>query len=128
MLLTIAAGDIGKDAVTRQAGQNSVTGFSLATEERRKGEKVTTWIDVSIWGKRGEALQPHLTKGSKVTVSGRLSTREHDGRTYLQIDADNVALQGGGQPRQVAANDHRYDAPPPGSQSSSGLDDDETPF
>ena len=76
--LTIA-GNIGKDAVTRttQSG-DSVTGWSVAVEERNGQDKRTLYFDCSLWGKRGQALAQYLTKGSRVAVTGDLSTREHE--------------------------------------------------
>jgi single-strand DNA-binding protein len=64
-------------------------------EERHGQDKRTIWFDCSLWGKRGEGLAQYLTKGAKVAVSGELSTREHDGKTYLTIRADQVTLMGG---------------------------------
>ena len=74
------AGNIGRNAETRntQSG-DSVTGFSVAVEERQGQDKRTIWFDVSIWGKRGSSLAQYLTKGTRVAVAGDLSTREHDG-------------------------------------------------
>lgn len=93
------AGNIGKSAELRQAGNSQVAGFSVAVSNGR--DKDSTWFDCSLWGKRGEALAQYLTKGSKVCVTGELKTREHDGKTYLKIDANDVTLmgkpQGGGQ-------------------------------
>ena len=117
------AGNIGKDAVTRntQSG-DSVTSWSVAVEERRGQDKQTLWFDCSLWGKRGEALCQYLRKGDKVSVSGELSRREHEGKTYLTVNVSQVALQGG----------NRQDS----QQESSGYDqrpaprdlDDEIPF
>ena len=92
------AGNIGKDAETRstQVG-DTVTSFSVAVEDRQGKEKTTIWFDCSIWGKRGDSLRPYLTKGGKVAVSGDLSKREHEGKTYLTIRADQVSLMGGGE-------------------------------
>ena len=92
------AGNIGKDAETRATqGGDKVTGWTVAVEERQGQDKRTIWFDCSLWGKRGEALAPYLTKGGKVAVSGELSTREHDGRTYLTLRADQVTLLGSKQ-------------------------------
>lgn len=92
------AGSIGKDAVVRstQSGEK-VTGWSVAVEERVGQDKRTIWFDCTLWGKRGESLAPYLTKGGKVAVSGELSTREHEGKTYLTVRADQVTLLGGKQ-------------------------------
>ena len=114
------AGNVGKDAETRTTqGGDSVTSFNVAVEDRQGKEKSTLWFSCSLWGKRGESLKPYLTKGSKVAVSGDLSTREHEGKTYLQIRADQVTLMGGGQDRT-----ERQEAPP----SQRNAMDDEIPF
>lgn len=104
--ITIAGG-IGKDAVVRNTNNGEkVTGWSVAVEERNGQEKRTLWFDVTLWGKRGEVLASYLTKGTKVAVSGELSTREHEGKTYLTLRADNVTLMGGGEQRQQKRVDH----------------------
>jgi len=98
--LTIAGG-IGKDAVTRSTQDgDKVTGFSVGVSEGFGDKKRTIWFDVSMWGNRGEKLAQHLTKGSRVVVTGDLSTREHDGKTYLTLRAADVALMGGGERRE----------------------------
>lgn len=95
------AGNIGKDATVRTTqGGDKVTGWSVAIEERNGQEKRTLWFDCTLWGKRGDTLAQYLTKGTKVAVSGELSTREHEGKTYLTIRADQVTLLGGGEKRE----------------------------
>lgn len=92
------AGNIGKDAQTRTTqGGDKVTSWTVAVEERQGQDKRTIWFDCNLWGVRGEKLAEYLTKGGKVAVSGDLSTREHEGRTYLTVRADQVTLMGGGQ-------------------------------
>lgn len=107
------AGNIGKDAVTRTTqGGDKVTGWTVAVEERQGQDKRTIWFDCTLWGKRGDTLAQYLTKGSKVAVSGELSTREHEGKTYLTIRAEQVTLLGGGE--------RRDDAPAPQTASRAG--------
>jgi single-strand DNA-binding protein len=89
------AGRLTKDAETREAGSDKVTSFSV--DDRTGKEKSTLFFDASMWGKRGEAVQPYLTKGSSVAVSGELGTREHNGKTYLTVRVDHLTLQGGKQ-------------------------------
>jgi single-strand DNA-binding protein len=92
------AGNIGKDAELRSTqGGDKVAGFSVAVESREGKEKTTIWFDVSIWGKRAEALSQYLIKGIRVAVSGDLGKREYEGKTYLTVKADQVTLLGGGQ-------------------------------
>ena len=90
------AGGITKDAEIRSTqGGDKVTGFSVAVSDGFGDAKRTMYFDCTLWGKRGESLAQYLTKGSKVCVSGELSTREHNGKTYLTIRAEQVTLMGG---------------------------------
>jgi single-strand DNA-binding protein len=89
------AGRLTKDAENRTAGSDNVTGFSVAVDDRQGKEKSTLFFDCNLWGKRGESLSQYLTKGSSVTVSGDLGTREHNGKTYLTVRVADVTLQGG---------------------------------
>ena len=91
------AGRLTRDAENRQAGSDNVTGFSVAVDDRQGREKSTLFFDCSIWGKRGESLSQYLLKGTSVSVSGDLSKREHDGKTYLTIRVSDVTLLGGGK-------------------------------
>lgn len=94
MLRVFLAGNLGKDAELREAGETVVCSFSVATNRKVKGEKVTTWVRCSLWGARGEGLAQYLTKGQKVAVTGELSTREYDGKFYVECRVDEVTLLG----------------------------------
>jgi single-strand DNA-binding protein len=96
------AGRLTRDAENRTAGSDNVTGFSVAVDDRQGKEKSTLFFDCNLWGKRGESLSQYLTKGSSVTVSGDLSTREHNGKTYLTVRVADVTLQGGKPERSDA--------------------------
>lgn len=99
------AGRLTRDAVTREAGSDKVTGFAVAVDDRSGKEKATLFFDCSLWGKRGESLAQYLTKGSSVTVSGDFGTREYEGKTYFTVRVNDVTLQGGksegGQARET---------------------------
>lgn len=116
------AGNIGKDAEVRSTqGGDKVTGWTVAVEDRTGKEKSTIWFDCTLWGKRGESLAQYLTKGSKVCVSGELSKREHDGKTYLTIRAEQVTLMGG---KPEGQREERREDPP----AQRNAMDDEIPF
>lgn len=89
------AGRLTRDAVTREAGSDKVTGFAVAVDDRSSKDKATLFFDCSLWGKRGESLAQYLTKGSSVTVSGDFGTREYEGKTYFTVRVNDVTLQGG---------------------------------
>lgn len=128
-------GNLGRDAEVRQAGSSTVCGFSVAMTSGYGDKKQTVWIDCSIWGKQAEGQLPsYLKKGQQVAVSGELSTREHEGKTYLQLRVNTIDLIGkrdeGGQAapqqRQAAPVQHQAPAQPAGAAHASY--DDDIPF
>lgn len=113
------AGRLTRDAVTREAGSDKVTGFAVAVDDRSGKEKAALFFDCSLWGKRGESLAQYLTKGSSVTVSGDFGTREYEGKTYFTVRVNDVTLQGGKSDNAgQATGGYNPDNPPP-SQSAS---------
>ena len=58
-----------RDAVLRQtpSGQ-SVCSMAVAYDIGYGENKKPQYLDLSLWGKRGESLAPYLTKGSQVFV------------------------------------------------------------
>jgi len=95
MIIVTIAGALGKDAEVKSTqGGDQLCTFSLAGSVGFGDRKQTIWFDVTKWGKGADQLAKMLLKGTKVTVSGELSQREYDGKTYLQVRADHVALQG----------------------------------
>ncbi len=123
------AGRLGRDAeIKTTQGGTPVCRFSVAADRKRGGEKVTTWYDVSLFGKRGEVLCQYLRKGTTVCVVGDLEARTYeakDGSTRLALGivADDVSLLGGGQRDEQRDAESRsggsYDRPAP----SGGFDD-----
>ena len=76
-------GNLGKDPEMRYtANGTAMTRFSVAVgrtyqvDGERKEE--TEWFNVVAWNKLAELVQAHLTKGRKVYVEGRQSTRSWD--------------------------------------------------
>ena len=95
MLRVTVAGRLGRDPQLRRAGDTDVCGFAVAADVGFGDRKQTYWVDVSKWGKGAEGLSRILRKGTAVAVIGELTTREHDGKTYLQCRADDVTILGG---------------------------------
>ncbi len=95
MLKVIIAGRLGRDAQHKRTPSGTdLCSFSVAADVGYGDKKQTYWVDVTKWGKGTEGLAGILRKGSAVAVSGELTTREHDGKTYLQCNADSVTIQG----------------------------------
>jgi len=100
MILTLA-GTIGRDAELRRTqGGDPVAGFSVAVDngkDKNGNKRESTWVDCSLWGKRGEGLCQYLTKGTRVAITGRPTTREHNGKAYQGVSINEITLMGGGQ-------------------------------
>ena len=73
------------------------------------------WVDVTVFGKRGEALKRYLSKGTNVCVQGRLrqSKWEKDGQKHsrLEVIADNVTFSGGAKRDDVPDEVYDDDCP-----------------
>lgn len=118
----IIAGTVGRDAELRRTqGGDPVLGFSVAVDngkDRDGNKRDATWYDASLWGKRAEALERHITKGLRVTLEGRPTAREHNGKVYLGISVNDLTFQGGGEQRSAGGYDNSgYGA---GGQPSNG--------
>lgn len=122
MNVLVVSGNIGKDAVVRKAGGQSVAGFSVAMKSGYGDKAQTIWLDCSLWGKQAESgLVQYLKKGQFVVLSGELGTREHEGKTYLTLRVNDVTLggksdQSNQQPQQQAQQPYNYNQQPPTSQ------------
>ena len=136
MELLMIAGTVGRDAELRNTqGGDAVLGFSVAVDQgkdRNGNKRDAKWYDCSVWGKRATALQGHITKGTKLTLTGRPTAREHNGKAYLGISVDQLTFQGGSQRQsgQDSGYGAGYDAQRPADNGGtygaggSGLDDD----
>ncbi len=124
------AGNVTKDAELRETqGNNKVAGFSIAVNGYTSGEKTVNYFDVSVWGKRGEAVMQFAKKGAKMCVSGEFGTREHNGRTYLTVNASDFTPMGGAQPSSGDSGGGYSQSGGYGGGPSTGGDmDDEIPF
>ena len=117
-------GGVGKDPETRttQNGKQ-VTGVSLAVDDGWGDNKRTLWFDCAVWGKRGEVISQHIKKGDKLCVTGELSTREHEGKTYLTVNVSDFSFAGKSQ--QSSDTGGGYGS---GGTPNSNDMDDEIPF
>lgn len=129
-------GNLGGDVKVNSTGGSTVANFSVAVKSGFGDKAQTMWIACALWGKQAESkLIDYLTKGQQVAITGELSTREHDGKTYLQVRVSTIHLVGGksegGQqqaPRQQQQAPQRHQQAT--SQQSPGFDDelDSIPF
>ena len=73
-------GNITRDPELRQTqGGTSVLTIGVAVNDRRKNQQTGEWedypnfIDCTIFGNRATGVAPHLEKGMKVAIEGKLN-------------------------------------------------------
>lgn len=90
----IIVGRLGRDPEMRytNTGQ-AVTTFSVATDRKftasdDQQKRVTTWFNVTVWGKQAENCNTFLQKGQMVLVEGSLRADEQSGgpRVFQRSD------------------------------------------
>ena len=137
MQVLIIAGNVGKDAVLRRTQNgDAVLSWTLAVDNGKDAQgnrRDSTWYDCSLWGKRAEALERHITKGSKLTLQGTPTGRAHEGKAYLGIRVQELTFMGGNQRNDNQHQGHGgYDQSPPGygggQTGPGGFDDPYIPF
>lgn len=125
MIHATIAGRLGQDA--RKIDTQDGASFSVATVHGYGESKVTTWVDVTLWGKRGATLLDRgmLPKGAAVVVRGELwAETGKNGKTYIKMRADEVQLIGG---REGGSAAPAY-APPAAPVAAAPVDPDDLPF
>jgi single-strand DNA-binding protein len=125
--LTVSGG-ITRDAEIKylQNG-DAVCSFSVADSEGR--DKPTIFWSCSLFNKRAEALAQYITKGSKVTVVGRVTERTYidkngQERKAMDVRVNDIALQGkpGGSHDEPVRETKRQ------VSSGGGVTDEDIPF
>jgi single-strand DNA-binding protein len=93
-------GGLGRDCETRfTAKGDAITSFSVALTSGYGESKLTTWLNCSIFGKRGESLAPYLVKGAQVAISGEFSARPYTSKAgeeklSLEVRVNELTLLG----------------------------------
>lgn len=131
MQILAIAGNVGKDArLNHPGGGEPVLNFSIAVDNGKDKDgksRAPTWFDCSLWGKRAEALEKYILKGTKLSVYGRPTCRAHDGKAYLGIVVDHLTFQSSsGQRSDTDSHESgrpQNGAPAPGHDPG-GMDDD----
>ena len=70
----------------------------------------------------------YITKGTKLTLQGRPTAREHDGKVYMGIVVNELAFQGGVSQRDTSQQDQGGGYQQPLGADYQGGIDDEIPF
>lgn len=121
-------GNITRDPELRQTqGGTSVLTIGVAVNDRRKNQQTGEWedypnfIDCTIFGNRATGVAPHLEKGMKVAIEGKLNQsrwQAEDGtnRSKIEIIVDEIEFMakrdGSQQPMQAMQQPMRQQAQP----------------
>lgn len=90
-------GRMGKDPeISSTQSGKQLAKFSVAVTRQYEKEK-SDWFNVTVWGKSAEYVSNYLGKGRLVAVTGRIESREYEGKTYWDVTAESV--QGLDRPR-----------------------------
>lgn len=118
------SGNLGRDPELRATKSGmQVLSFSVCANSRVKRgdswEDKPNWVEVSIFGRRAEAVAKYLAKGTHVTLHGRLSqstleTKDGQKRSRLEVIADDIDFSGGA----------RSDSAPSGASEQDYYDED----
>lgn len=115
-------GRLTRDAELRTTPSGMfVLGFGVAVNERRKNNQTGQWedhpvfVDCVMFGTRAEKIAPHLVKGTKVAVEGRLRYNQWEDkntgqkRGKLDVIVDEIELMSSNRPRQGEYQAEAYD-------------------
>ena len=100
-VITIA-GNLGHGAELKTLPSGEyVANFSVADAQGKDAagvQKPPIWWRCQLFGRRAETLAQYLTRGAKVTVTGRASQRSYTGqdgtpKTVMEIRVADIALQ-----------------------------------
>ena len=105
MSLNVVAimGRLAADPQMRQTQSGkSVASFRVAVDRGRKdanGQNQTDWLDVVAWDKTSDFVSRYFSKGSMISVTGRLQSRNYqdkngNNRTAIEIVANQVSFCG----------------------------------
>jgi single-strand DNA-binding protein len=116
MITATIVGRLGADPETRTTRSgDSVTSANVASTTKIGGEERTTWVRVSIWGRRGDAFAQYHAKGAQCALTGSLTVREYDHngerRKSVELDVRDWAFVGSKQDRQGGGGHDGGDIP-----------------
>ena len=121
----IVAGTCGCDGEYKLIGEKQTpkakVSVAVGKREDANGEKTTVWANVVAWRGLADVLAG-ARKGDAILAIGRVSTREYNGKTYSDLNADFVSIASIAQQAQQ---------PAPQGDPMTGLEeveDDELPF
>lgn len=125
----ICTGFTTRDAELKATqGGTSVLTFGIAVNDSKRNQQTgeyedyANYVDCTMFGKRAQALAPHLKKGTKVAIEGKLhysSWETRDGQKRSKLDVTVTELE---------FMQKKGQQPEPQQQSMDDLFDEDCPF
>ena len=121
-------GKLGGDVELKDVNGTALAKFSVAQNVGFGDKKSVNWFSVSILGGQAKSnFVDYLKKGQMVQVVGELSTREYNGKTYMEVRSYSCNLAGspqGGQQQAPQQTQPKPQAQPTAGGGTSDLDSD----
>jgi single-strand DNA-binding protein len=121
-------GNLGRDAETRfTPSGDAITNFSVAVKAGYGKNEVTTWVNCTMFGDRGENVAQYIKKGNQIAVNGEWLLRDWVNKegvkqSSLECRVNNVTLLGKKDGESVSQQ--RQDAQSNNPESAWPDDDD----
>ena len=123
-----ASGNVGSDMEVRQTPNGKSIGtFSMPVKSGWGENEKVSWVSCKMFGERAQKLAPHITKGTKLTVTGSfvLDEWENNGvkhsRPVILVNDFEFGGSPQGQSNQGGYQNQRYEShqskPQQGGQS-----------
>ena len=137
--MVVVLGNLGKEPESRTTPSGlTVTSFSLAVNERKKGESgewedAVEWFRVVSFGRTAEVARDYLRKGSQAHIVGRLSTRKYTDKSGVdryvtEVIANDLTLLSSPDGASSAPKPAAATAPAQKSAPAGNPFEDDIPF
>ena len=134
----IISGNLTRDPELRSTASGlPVLGFGVAVNDRRKNQQTGEWedypnfIDCTMFGARAESLSRYLSKGTKVSIEGKLRwsqwEREGQKRSKIEVIVDELEFMSSRKEGPGDA-DREFSSIPKSISPDSSIYDADIPF
>lgn len=91
----IIMGRLTRDPDTRQAGETTVTHFSVAVDRRfkREGEQSADFPTCVAFGKTADFISKYFYKGMKIALEGHLQTGHYTNKDGVEVYTTDVVAE-----------------------------------
>ena len=125
-------GRLTKDPELRYTrNQIPVASYSIAVNEGYGDDKVTTYVNLTTWGKRGEFVSKYFKKGQAIAIVGRLNNNNYedkDGKKVYTLEVVTEETEFVGDKKETSNEEKEGFTGNNIYQDEIVVDDDDLPF